>query len=261
MKYSLLELTQAVLSSMDSDEVNSINDTVESQQVVEVIKTVYDDLITRSDIKLDNTLFNLAASNDISKPVLMYKPANISHIKWVKYNRILNGDVDPIWDEMCYLPVNDFLDYTHSLRPSSDNVETFDFNQDGFVFTFTYRNDWSPQYYTSFDDQTMIFDGYDKSVSTTLEASKTLCYGSKISTFTRTDDFIPDLQPQQFALLLNEAKSLAWVELKQTNHSKAEQSARRNWTHIQKARMNTPRPSFRNGASTFNKFRNFSRKP
>ena len=259
MKYTLLELTQSVLSSMDSDEVNSINDTPESQQVVEIIKTVYDDLITRSDIKVNNTLFNLVASNDIVKPVLMTKPDNIDHIHWIKYNRILNGDVDPIWDEMLYLSVNDFMEYTHQLKPSNTNVDSFDLVQDGFVFTFMYRNDWSPQYYTSFDDNTLIFDGYDNAVSTTLESSKTLCYGSKISSFSRADSFIPDLQPQQFALLLNEAKSLAWSELKQTVHHKAEQSARRNWTHIQKARMNTPRENSTNGAHSFDKFRNFGR--
>ena len=256
MKYTLLELTQAVLSSMDSDEVNSINDTPESQQVVEIIKTVYDDLLTRSDIKVNNTLFNLVASNDVTRPVVMTKPEGINHIHWIKYNRILNTDVDPLWDEMSYMPVSDYMDYIQQLKPSNSNVETFDFIQDGSVFTFAYRNDWSPQYYTSFDDKTIIFDGYDKSVSTTLEASKTLCYGSKVPVFSRTDDFTPELQPHQFALLLNEAKSLAWAELKQIVHAKAEQTARRNWTHIQRARINVPSQV----ESNLDRFRSFGRK-
>src|SRR5258705_13571230 len=116
MKYTLLELTQTVLSSMDSDEVNSINDTVESQQVVEIIKTVYDDIISRSDLKTNKTLFNLNASDDITRPVLMTKPAYIDRIEWLKYNTVLDGETDPVWDEMWYLSVSDFIDYTHNYR-------------------------------------------------------------------------------------------------------------------------------------------------
>jgi hypothetical protein len=102
----------------------------------------------------------------------------------------------------------------------------------------------------------LIFDGYDASVSSTLEASKTLAFGPKKSTFTKTDDFVPELQPQQFALLLNEAKSLAWAELKQTGHVKAEQASKRNWRHLQKVRQNIPNGDFR---TNFDKLPNFSR--
>jgi hypothetical protein len=259
MKYTLLELTQSILSSMDSDEINSIDDTVESQQVVEVIKTVYDDIITRGDMNINKTLFNLTPSNDVTKPVLMTKPDNIDRIEWIKYNRILNGDVDPLWDQMTYLTVEQFMDYTHQYKPSDSNIESFDYINNGFIFTFMYRNDWSPKYYTSFDDVTLIFDGYDSTVSSTLEASKTLCYGPLKSTFTKTDDFVPNLQPQQFALLLNEAKSLAWAELKQTGHAKAEQTSKRNWRHLQKVRENIPESQFGSNAHPFDKLPNFSR--
>lgn len=38
MKYTLLELTQRILESMNSDEVNSIGDTEESMTVANIIK-------------------------------------------------------------------------------------------------------------------------------------------------------------------------------------------------------------------------------
>lgn len=260
MKYTLLELTQAVLSSMDSDEINSINDTVESQQVVEVIKTVYDDIISRSDLKTNKTLFNLNASDNVLRPVLMTKPAYIDRIEWLKYNTVLDGQTDPNWEEMWYLSVSDFIEYTHNYRPSETNVDTFDYSIDGSIFTFTYRNDHGPKYYTSFDDNTLIFDSYDNAVDTTLQSIKTLGYGSKRSTFTKTDDFTPDLQPQQFALLLSESKSLAWAELKQAPHQKAEVTARRNWRHLQRTRQSIPTADeFVNSSHAFNKLPNFGR--
>lgn len=41
MRKTLLEMVQDILSEMDSDEVNSINDTVEAEQVATIIKNCY----------------------------------------------------------------------------------------------------------------------------------------------------------------------------------------------------------------------------
>lgn len=260
MKYTLLELTKAVLSSMESDEINSINDTVESQQVVEVIKTVYDDIISRGDLQSNKTLFNLVPSGDVTKPTLMTKPENLDRVEWIKYNRILNGEVDPLWEEMRFMPPGDFIEYIHNFNPSQSDVGTFDYIADGNVITFAYKNNSSPQYYTTIDDNILIFDSYDNTVSTTLEASKTLAFGPRKTSFTATDDFTPLLQPQQFALLLNEAKSLAWAELKQTGHAKAEQTARRNWRHLQKSRIGIPTGLPESGGHPFDRFPTFARR-
>lgn len=262
MKYTLLELTQAVLSSMDSDEINSINDTVESQQVVEVIKTVYDDILSRGDLVANKTPFNLTASTDPLKPILMTKPEGIERIEWIKYDVQGLGDTVPAWTDMTYLPPVDFIDFMHSGNMEGTEIESFTHAMDGFVLTFTYRNDTPPHYYTSFNDNEIFFDSYDSEVDSTLQASKSLCYGSKVTDFTRSDSFaFPGLQPQQFALLLNEAKSLAWAELKQTEHGKAEQAARRNWRHLQKSRQEIPNsPIMTNNASSFDRLPNFARR-
>jgi hypothetical protein len=261
MKYTLLELTQSVLSSMDSDEINSINDTVESQQVVEVIKTVYDDIISRGDLESNKAPFNLTPSGDPLKPVLMTKPENIDHVHWVKYNCMDSDDTDPVWRDMTYLPFMDFIDYMHQYHPTETDMSSFDFIADGFVTTFTYKTDTAPSYYTTFNDNTVIFDAHDVSIDTTLQSSKTLCYGSKTTDFLAQDTFIPSLQPKQFPLLLNEAKSLAWAELKQTAHQKAEITAHRNWRHLQKSRQNIPDGQTpMSGAHSFDKLPNFSRR-
>lgn len=260
MKYTLLELTQAVLSSMDSDEINSIFDSPESQQVVTVIKTVYDDIISRSGIDINKNLFNLTASNDVGRPTMMFKPEGVDRIEWVKYNCNFAGSTEPNWVELTYMPIQDFIDYTYQMDPADGATESFNYFNDGSLFQFFYKNNQPPKYYTTFDDNTIIFDGYDNTVDTTLQSSKTLCYGPKKTTFEIEDDFVPNLQPSQFALLLNEAKSLAWVELKQTPHEKAEQTARRNWRHIQKNRQNVAADNPDNNSHPFDRFPNFARK-
>ncbi len=261
MKYTLLEITQAVLSSMDSDEVTSIIDTVESQQVVEVIKTVYDDIISRSDLQTSKTLFNLTASVDMLKPVMMSKPAFIDKIEWIKYNNIFSGDTEPNWVYMQYLPPDRFVDMMHqqSLAESWIGSFTYTFPNGGDV-TFYYRNDQTPRFYTTFDDGVLFFDAYDSTLDTHLLAPKTLCYGTRISDFVKSDEYVPNLQPQQFALLINEAKSLAWAELKQTVHAKAEATARKNWLHLQRTRNQIPdQEQFTGGTHNFDKLPNFAR--
>jgi len=44
-KLTLLEMTQDIMSDMDSDDVNSINDSVEALQVAQIIKTTYYNII------------------------------------------------------------------------------------------------------------------------------------------------------------------------------------------------------------------------
>lgn len=261
MKYTLLELTQAVLSRMDSDEVTSITDTVESQQVVEVIKTVYNDIISRGDLQSNKTLFNLTQSTDPLKPIIMTKPANIDKIEWLKYDTTDTGDVNPEWTYLQYLQPHTFIDMMHGQPLSETWVDTFNYTfPDGSTIAFYYRNDTGPQYYTTFDDNTVFFDSYNVATDTQLKTSKVLGYGSRVSDFQKVDGYVPNLQPGQFSLLLNEATSLAWAELKQTPNQKAEQAARRNWVHLQKTRNQIPNQEEFGGTHPFFKTPNFARR-
>lgn len=241
MKYTLLELTQSVLASIGGDEVNSTTDTAESLQVVEILRTVYDSIASRSNLPTHKTMFNLTASGVGSKPVLMTKPNTITDIEWIRYNVIKDGETDPTWADMKFMYLDQFMCMVQSLRPSETNVESFDHTVNGFTFTFNYRNDVGPTYYTTFDDNTVIFDSYDVAVDSTLQSNKTLCYGAVSNVFTVDDTWTPNLQAEQFSVLLNEAKAMAWAELKQSANSKAEQYARRGWTHIQASRHSIPK--------------------
>lgn len=241
MRYTLLQLTQDILSSLDGEEINSINDTIESTQVVKIIKTVYDDIQSRAGLPIQKTVFNLDASGNLSKPVLMTKPTTIDNIEWIQYNCVLSGDTDPVWVDMKFQPLHDFMRMTQQLLPSDSWVDTMTHVVNTFTLTFNYRNDQHPTYFASFDDNTIIFDAYDSSLDSTLQTSKTLAYGELTNVFTENDTWVPNLQPQQFALLLQEAKALAWVEQKQMPHPKAEMAARKNWIHLQTSKRNVPK--------------------
>jgi hypothetical protein len=232
---TLLEMTQDILSSLDSDEVNSISDSVESAQVATIIRRTFDDLVADIDLPEHEVIFQLTASGDNDKPTLMTRPVgSISVIKWIKYNCETTDDTDDTYKTITPLNNADFFELIHGYRVSEDNVLSFTHPVGGDTMTFYYVDDKAPQYYTMYGDSNIIFDSYDASVDTTLQKAKTFCLGKKIPTWTHSDSFSPDLDQNLMARLYNEAKALAWAELKQSQHPKAEMTARRQKIRSQK---------------------------
>jgi hypothetical protein len=235
MKYTLLEMVQTILSSMDSDEVETISDTPESYQVAVVIRTAYMDIVSRPDLPEHFDLVQLTET-DSTTPVKMTVPDEVANIQWLKYNKETIGDTNLQMRAVIYKPLPDFLEMMYMIPEDGSNVETFSETIGNATVPFLYYNDKAPTYYTSYDDYTIIFDSYDSDVDTYLTSAKTLAYARTVIPFTMSDNFTPDLDEGQFALLLNEAKSLAWAELKQTSHAKAEQAARRGWVRLERTK-------------------------
>lgn len=269
MKRTLLDLTQNILSSLSSDEVNSISDTTESMQVAEIIKTTYFNIISRVKLTSHNQLIQLDPSLDTTTPVLMYVPDGIGKIEWLKYfnsnthpdsdisGHGVNTDIIPTdednnlaapgYEYVTILPIKQFIDTINQLNPNNANVETFIFNDTSNnyngTYTFYYKTDKQPTLCTILSNYYVIFDSYDSAVDDTLQNSKTMALGLVIPVWRMEDNFIPNLEDEQVNLLLNEAKSLAFFELKQMVHSKAEQEAKRGWTSIQKNKSTIERPT------------------
>ncbi len=243
MRYTLLELTQAILSSIDGDEINSIADTTESLQVVKCIETTYWDIVSKSEFPKNYTFFSLDPSGDPTKPTLMYLPSTQLTLSWIRYNNATTTDISPNFVEVPFLNLDDFLRRMYQLNSQETTVVQYNhLLANGDTMTFLGRNDQFPKYYTCPDDRTILFDSYNSAVDTTLQESKTMCYGERLTTWTTTDLFVPDLPAKQFTLLLNEAKSLAWAEIKQAQNAKAEQRARKGWVRSQKDKRNVNNP-------------------
>lgn len=244
---TLLDMTQQILSNLSSDEVNSIGDTTESLQVANIIKQKYFDIVARSAVPEHNQLVQLTPSNDSTKPVLMYVPDEVNKIEWIKYfDSHLTGVSDPLpgYKYVIILPIQQFLDMVSTFNPTDSNVSSFVFEDSTTNFTLYYKDDATPSYCTVIGNQYVIFDTFDSTVDSTLQASKTMCFGQVAPVFRMEDDFIPDLNDNEFPLLLNEAKALAFYELKQTPHVKAEQEIKRQWSTVSKNKSVDNKPSY-----------------
>lgn len=254
-KKTLLQMTQNILSSMDSDEVNSISDTTESLQVARIIQETYEDLVARADLPEHWSFFELDASGDINKPTQMTLPSNVLTTSWIKYNCVEAGDTSPVMNEVYYLTPRDFLNRMLTLSSDDTDVETGTLTANSESFdVFWYNNRW-PSYYTTFDDNLLLFDGYKNTIDSTLQKSKTMCYGQLAPTFTFSDNFTPDMDAKHFTILINEAKAQCFAELKQAQNGVAERRARRGWINLQKSKQAVPNPY-----SNYNNLPNYGRK-
>jgi hypothetical protein len=202
-------------------------------QVLRILKRTYDSIVTRADLNEHYTLFELEASEDITKPTVMYRPDDVSSVLWVKYNCETADDTNDNFTDMTFLPLDSFLNQMHLLKLDADNVDSFTLDVDGVdTIQFVYEDDRAPRYYTTFDDRTIIFDSFDSDVENTLQNEKSLCYGKKDQTFSMTNTFVPFMDVEFGTLLLNEALVVAFAELKQVPNEVANKWAMRAWTKI-----------------------------
>jgi hypothetical protein len=242
MTPTLLDLTQSVLSSVGGDEVNSIGDTTESLQVAEILKTSYFNIISRAQLPIKKEIFQLEASTDPLKPVLMYRPDNVRKVEWIKYYDV--SQTPFTYKYVTILPNDQFLDQVNQYNTDETNVDIMTFTVGGKSFNLNYKTDTLPKFCTVFNNFYFIFDAFDSSFDSTLQASKTMCLGELSPVWLMEDTFHPELDEQQVPLLLNEAKSLAYFELKQITHAKAEQEAKRQWGSLQRDKSIVNKPSY-----------------
>jgi hypothetical protein len=224
---------------LDSDEVDSITDTTESQQVAKIIETTYWDIVSKLDPPEHYDFYQLTATS-ASTPTVMTLPSSGLNVQWIKYNHQDDADTAVEFKKIDFLDLNSFLSRMHALDSDESNVIEFTKTINSQVFTFLAFNDRAPTVYTTWDDGTVLFDSYDAANEDYLEAAKTMVYGYYLPTWTTSDSFTPDLDAKQFSLLFNEAKSQAFIELKQMANSKAEQRARGGWISSQKTKRNFP---------------------
>lgn len=226
-KMTLLEIVQNILSAMDSDEVNSISDTVESFQVATVVKETFEEQFNNIEIPEFRKIIKLTSVSDLNRPNYLKYPSNVRKIEFVKYKDEAYGDK---YREVTFLsPVDFFERFVDNSTAGTNFTQVID--PDGV--NFYVQKDKQPSYYTSFDDNYLIFDSYNETYDSTMQSSKTFCWGTVEPEFELVDEFIPPIDSNLFPLLLAEAKSTCFINFKQLPNSKEDLKARRQRIRMQ----------------------------
>ena len=224
MKMTLLEIVQDILNDLDSDNVNSIGDTVESEQVAQIVKSTYFAIISNRNWPHTAKTISLTASGNPAYPTHMKLDDKVKELLFINYNKAKVNDTRRLYDAVRWREPDEFLRITNNRNSDQDVIDII---QDYTGVELLIRNDQPPSYCTSFDDNYIVFDSYDKAVDDTLQESKVQAQGYVYPTWEMLDEFIPALPDEAFTLLLEEAKSRASLKLKQTQDIKAEQEAGR----------------------------------
>lgn len=236
MIYTLLECTKLILSAMDSDEVDSITDTTESRDIALLLKSVFYDCATELGLPQQERLLELTETST-STPVIMTVPTGVVALKNIRYDNRLSTDTTSDYQLVEYMPFQQFLEMMTSVRQDTTGVAQLTYTQSGETFEMMYFTDRAPRYYTTTNDNQLIFDAFDSSVDTFLRKSKTMCQAWSYPTWTESDSFVPPLEPAQFSFYINKAKARAFNEKKQVDNKEAISEARRQKISLQKKKQ------------------------
>lgn len=185
-KKTLLRVVQDYVTFVDGFPVDSIFDSEESQQAALIAQHVYDTIVDKNqDLPFETVVRSLDSSGDDTRPCVLAIPSEIRriHTAEIWYNTAEEG-VE--WKPVRYLRPEEFLKLPDMQYFSSEsNKQVMEVNGTQFVI----RNDKSPDYCTSFDQQEIIFDSFDSNIDTTLQESKTKVIATQVPVFLIQDNF------------------------------------------------------------------------
>jgi hypothetical protein len=204
-KKTLLDIVQEILADSDGDNVNSIADTVESDQCARLVRSTFDDIVVNNADLLSWSGISKMDATGASTPTTLTRPEGLVEIEWIRYDKRLTAGADPDFQPIRYLAPDDFMDVSDSLNASDTNVSTFT-TASGVVVNI--RNDVAPNYWTILEGyDSIVFDSYDSALETNLQQSKNVVYGRSLPTLSLTDAAVPDLPENLARLLVNSSKT------------------------------------------------------
>ena len=241
IKKTLLEIVQSILSDMDSEDVNTLSDTIEAQQIAKVVEDTFYNIVATRDIPEHHGLIKLPALSDSNYPTHFILPDNVKAITGLWYDKSALGEL--LYRDVHWASPEAFLLHTDSR--TSNYVSVLDKSAGTSLRIGT---DQMPNFYTSFDDEYVVLDSYDSSIDSTLMNSKVRAMGSTIPVFSKTDAYVPDLDATMFPYLIAESKSVCFSLFKGGPDPKVDQAARRQKTYVQndmyRNKMENKRPKY-----------------
>ena len=213
MKLTLLQVINFYMDHVDGFRISTIDDGIESQQVASIAEKVFYDL--NNDIFGNShleSLVQLESLADSTKPNYLRLPDEASSIKHDTVMYDISSDAANIeMKEIDYIAPLDFLDLIGKKKASTSNQIVTDFGG----YRMTIDNDTAPQYYTSFNDEHLVFDSFNSSVDSTLQSSKSGVITQLQRSFTQSDTYVIDFPEWFHTTYLNQVMAEASAALRE----------------------------------------------
>ena len=209
MAKTLLAYVQDCLESMVSDSVSTItgaSSTEEAIVIANIAKQTYEFMHAQFDWPYQKTITTLEGISDPTRPTYLRIPDDVQEVLWFKYN---NKNVK-------YKSPEEFLDISISRKAAFDNADATVTSTTTLTgITFYVKNNGPATYYTSFDNEHLVFDAYESALDTTMQQSKTMAYVVMADDFTLSDAFVPVLPKSMEPMFQAEINAAAHLLLRQ----------------------------------------------
>lgn len=230
-KPTLLDLVQDILSDADGDQVDSISDTIESDQCARVIRDVFRNITDLYDFDYHEGIKQLTATSS-STPTIMERLENMHSVEWVMYDKRNSAGASQDYQYVHYMQPEEFVARTSKREASDSTVETMTLDSGHELLI---RNDKAPTYYTFLQGyEDFVFDSYNSALETNLQQSKSLCYATTKPDLTLSDAAVIDLPRHLFTLLRNWSRVLFFDLYKGGATREMEQMKRRSQVRAQR---------------------------
>lgn len=228
---TVLDVVQRLLSDMDSDGVNTIDETIESTQVAHVVRDTYEQIMDEHRMFGQHRLFQLDGVSDLDHPNYLRIPDNYFNVTAVLYDKRQDVDDDKLYLSVEYVDPIEFLARTNIRVESDSTVQLVEDYYGGKLFI---RNDKSPDFYTTFDNSYIVCDSYNSAVENTLMESKSQAYGQYRPELILDDDSVIDLPKHLMSLLMAEARETCFEYFKDGAPQKVTRNALRTRVRAQR---------------------------
>ncbi len=225
MARTLLDIVQSILSKLDSDEVSSISDTVEADQVADIVRQTYFDIIDEYQLPGQRAIITLESVSDVNRPNLLKLPDNIQSLMDWNYDTREELEDAMRYSPVEYLAPSEFLKVVN--QRDSNDTNKYKVVQVESNVRITVDITTGPRYWTSFDDKYIVTDNINQAVDTTLQGAKTQAWVEKRWPFEKSGDFVISLPQNLESLLYRTAENEAYAVYKQAVNPKLEQKEKR----------------------------------
>lgn len=176
-----LDYVQRALSIIDADNVSAISDSVEGDQVFKLLQNVYDELLSQFPWPHLQEFMNLqvTVTNHIMK-----LPTDAIGFNYIRYNK----------DDVLFIEPIEMQRKLDSRDTTLDSVDS-----NGAI------NDRDPEFWTTVDDENIIFDSYNVSLQSGLSKIEAIRKPSDLATDTDVPDINERMQPMLRNALFGEA--------------------------------------------------------
>lgn len=223
-KYTMLQMVQRVGRAINADEISELHETVEADDIQNILMDMLDDMLTRQDWEfLKDRPYQLEAGSDALSLTI---PTNVSRVQKLRYRADAEPGAIERYSTLSYMPARDFIDMMQKNNPAESDSVSVTVNGVPLVG----KSNRPPRWWTTFDESTVYVDSYESSVDPTgIDATKSAALVTIYADVSGYDDptWVAPIPEKLFTLWYQEAVAEASVKLRQFEDPRAERRARR----------------------------------